>query len=507
MVFPLSFVVPNPRIVGRQIVRNSPSGRGLNPVSGGNSISGAEFVKMIAKEAFKNRNVLSLNANFHYNGGGSDGNNKDGDSGKGKGKGNNGNGGGNNNNNPKPRRGQGEGRPYYPHKTVKTGNLDYRSGIKSGTLRNAREVESSTEYSTCYILNGSFFSDLTVSSPFYDLMVKDIYQSYLAVVRKNTNVRTAKYFSETAFFDYIKAISSALQTYFEVESILAYNIEPANINQGMLELQYLLDPEVLGQHERLKNTLLGTPMPKDLVLFFCYMYSNFTFDPHPGGHIYRLGFRKTLVFDSPQKVSYGYYEVLKDDLFNVGEVTSILSKCFKKEMFFDEFPRATSSVIFDDNFRTFWANSSLSYFDKSSDNVKYTFSVPNSSTNTNYFEFCEDEVDGIFYACNSMYCRDINLFKPGLWLPLQGEGVYANEKPNQCCNLLCYCSNYGGFVSPEAYRTAINSGIIHTIFFDYSESRFYHFECFYPSSKKIQVHSVDNVASCLFESILKLLNV
>lgn len=367
----------------------------------------------------------------------------------------------------KSQNGSGQG-GYYGLKERGVIPLTYNSGIKSGIVINGFE-ESQHGYSTCYIQSGEFFPnrDRNYNSEFHSNLNDYLYIYYLTRIQAVVNYRVDQDFTSDRFFKYFTSISSALQLYYMVDSIIAYCNHSSTVpkNRGLLNLRSKLTSEILSKHTLLGHTLKEYPIPINLLHYIRYMYQNFTFGEGENSPIYRLGYRFTLHDNiSVASLSPDYYDIILKELSSDGNrVPSLLKKTFP-DMNINELPLSSGEAIFDRNFQTFWTNSNVSYLDSlESKEVKFTRHVSDKEQRYNYFIYDED-VDGIFYASQSCYNTSTNIMESGLWLPINDVSRLTRAKSVQRSSLLCFNSDPDRFEIPSNDSNATQSGIYHAIY-------------------------------------------
>lgn len=476
----LQFVNPNIPSLGKQLIS-----------SGSRYLSGKQFAKQFSKMG---RPIINPSIQITFagnnNDSGSDGNGSNGSKGK-------------SGNRPH----KSKTRAVYPMKEPKTTNIRFNSGIKSGTLVNDREEPSSSSYSTLFTLGGTFFESLD-SNSYYSNLLEDIYYRYLRKVQASVNVNAAKTFTKSKFSEYIYSLSNALQLYYMVESILAYSQNPSNKNEGMLFLRNKFDSNLMSQHERLRRFLITCPIPKKLMEFICYMYSNFSFSNYDNSVIFRLEFRDTL-HTTGLVLSELYYDVIISSIFDCNEVTSLLLKSIPSLGIID-LDFVSNEVIYDENFLTFWHNSDhtmQSYSNKNNDGyIVHSRVVENYDEEFPYYQFTDIDIDGIFYACSSYHNYKTKCDDPGLWRAYHDPKRIIRMERDERSNLLCYDRRLGRMTSPSSEGTLAQSGLNKCLYLNIEQESITKKTFILPNTKKIQVNNLLNLKGSLSEAVLLLLD-
>lgn len=389
---------------------------------------------------------------------------------------------------------------YFAPSDSKTALLSFSSNIKSGTLVNPFQVSDSKESCSLYTLGGSFFP--VTDTSFYNLIIGDIYHRYITKLQSEINYKIDSVITPKGFYGYFVCIVDALQLYYSVDSILAYTSVPTNSNNGMMHLRRSLSAEVLSKQEELKRLLLNVAIPPNLLVFINYMYQNFRFEDLKDSAIFRLEFRSIFHSTSNYKLSPDYYDVIIDEVRNRHTITSVLLKGFPSYRV-SELIASSSEPILDPNFKTFWYNSNSTYINKDSE-IVYNRIIETSDQSFYYGSLCNDDVDGIFYACSSPFNRKTGACEPGIWSPFKDpKSLTSCSRPEQKSSLLCYDSKLDLMIAPCSQRTACQSGLFHSHYYIIeSNTRFVSSLNVNPASQKVQVHNVDNIAAAVSESVL-----
>jgi len=466
--------------------------------SGASSVPPSEFVSSFAKVGFNPNANINFNLNIGGNGngrGGNNGNDNGGSSGSNGGKGNS--------------RGKSGSRPSasvkgdFRPKDFGVTKLTFSSGHNSGILTNAQE-NNNFDYSSCFIMCGEclphFRTGLAES-----LMARNAYFKYsnAACSKINTRVLNKNQMNEDSFFKYFQALSSGLQMYYMLKSIIAYTSNPSNRNPGLMSIRRSIDAELLSGLGHLEICLLENPIPSNLLDYIRYMYSNFTFSEASNSPIIRLGFRGTLVSSSRYEyLNRAYVETLVSEIRDCQTVSCIIAKTFDN-MVRGTLPPVSDVAIYDPGFLTFWTNSCVSYFDWKKMKVSFTRFVENDQQNFDYFTFNEgDNLDALFYASLSVKDLNTGTLEPGLWTPISNETYYKSTLPEQSSSLLHYVSSSDSFFVPQKSKICSQSGVFHSVYYyPESVSKFVGHESIPVACKKVQLTSIANTYNAVTHSI------
>jgi hypothetical protein len=350
-------------------------------------------------------------------------------------------------------------KPFVGPSNPKVSSVEFSTNIPSGTLVNQYQPSSKSDHCTLFLLSGSLFPELNEGSTIVkELLLGDIYNRYLTsalmVHQRNKNI-----FSEENFLKYLSSLIDALSMFYSIESVLAYTLDPNNRNTGMLHIRSTFDADILSQHEILKNELVTYPIPRKLLGFVNFMYQNFTFSDTPNSPIYKLELAHIFRGSSSSPNGDSTREII-DRLRDCNEIVAIIKRAYP-ELIINELPASSPQPIYSKEFRTFWYNSCNAYYNKDSDSIHYTRKVADSTDNAYYAHFCNDDIDGIFYACCSHYNKDNDNIEPGIWKPYVNPFINDDLDINLSGTIVAYDSELRGFRMPSDIRTASQSGAFH----------------------------------------------
>lgn len=393
--------------------------------------------------------------------------------------------------------------PFFMPSEIKTAPISFLTGIKSGTLINPFEVSNCKSNSSLFTLGGSFLPVSVEDSMFHKLMFGDIYFNIITKLQQDINFRINREMSAKDFYNYLASLSNALQLYYSVDSILAYTSVVRNNNVGMTYLRKGLTAEILSKQEELKRLLLNCAIPPNLLSFIAYMYQNFRFEDLNDSAIFKLEFRTTFHDTSSGCLSPEYYDVIIDELRSTPTITSILLKGIPSFRISNLIP-SSSEPIFDANFKTFWYNANSTFIDSKQSKLFYNRTADSSDHEIYYGTFCQEDVDGIFYACSSLYNNTKKTCEPGLWSPVTDYQMLSScRDEKQLSSMLCYDSYSDKMLSPCSQRTASQCGLYHTVYYSLKDTTGFVTNInVNPSSQKVQVHNINNTASAISQSVM-----
>jgi hypothetical protein len=324
--------------------------------------------------------------------------------------------------------------PLVPNNTTITWN----SGIRSGTNVNERQSDTDT-FSPLYMICGTFFPDSEFnddSSFFGEIVGQDIYREVISNIQRNVSYRSDRDFSREQFYEYLYLVTSLLQLYYMVDSILV-TCNHNSRNRGIFHLREQLSSDVILQHIRLKELLETVPIPSNLLNFIRYMYQSHSASLEKNAPILRLSYMNLFLDDeaNENKINPSIYKELINQV-NEQPFTRLMSliAIAMPEWIHQELPYSTYDYIYDPQFLTFWFNCGGT-FSNDGVGILHTKSVTNSHEQHEYYQFTP-EVDGGIYACSSVYTTETKHYETGIWVPY--SGFNENLKKGNCTSLLMY---------------------------------------------------------------------
>jgi len=318
--------------------------------------------------------------------------------------------------------------------------LKLTTGIKNTLIINPAQP-SQLGWSPLIMAHGDFFgADPNPSSKAtaYDKILKEIvyYDYFDAIVDKSNGadyVNTTQ-FSLTNFIKWINAITNALQLYYNVEHILAFNSTYTNENIGLTYVQNsYFNSTIRRKHKDLRDVLTRFAIPARIEAVINYMYQNFSMSLDPQAPIIRLNYNGVLhpyATTTPgNEIFFDLGSTLYDSMINelndpdVRMVNSMISQTTK---FGSDTGRTLSpvsrSAVTDLGFSTFWHNMPI---------VTFNGVYPNVATDTAevYYATFDQNLDGLIYAMSGIAnTSDPTIIKPGLYKPLNKYSTPTDKR-------------------------------------------------------------------------------
>jgi hypothetical protein len=413
-------------------------------------------------------------------------------------------------------KGKSKGMSYTASSTVSSYNVGSRYttpfGIKSNvpdvTIINPAESTSDNFYHL-FCLHGDLLTlseTYSIDTPYDQIVNEVIYWQYFQEVvnKSNGNDYIDEYmFNKTFFRKWLNAISNGLQLYYNVESIMAFNSTPTNENPALVYMQSSFNPGVRRKHRDLRDLLTRMSIPRNMEAFINYMYQNFSYCDDPQTPIIRLNWRGVLYPAAQIKTDPGLDDTLTEALFDkvmadlndteVRKIDSMIGITNKYSKDKGRFLLPTSAkAVKDENFLTWWYNSP-----SIGDGVR----VPSAANETTavYFGKGKFPLDGLMYACSSIYNSKTGVaaWQPGLYLPWSGWKTPVADK-----RLVGNLTTYDGTALVSTNKTSMAAAIASGRFnalkssdYTIATGTFDGGSFVNPSFQKIQTNSIANMRS------------
>lgn len=386
---------------------------------------------------------------------------------------------------------------------IKT-SITFSSGLESGLFVNAKE-HTTSEYSSLFIMGGHFMPNYNseMHSIAAEVVGGDIFWDYLTQAEKKINRVISPHFTKSDLDDYIYHVCKGLQVYYMVDSILTYDSEFQNKNTGMAYLRAKMNNKVIDGHLRLKKTLERQAIPPNLLNFIRYMMQNFAFGEAEHSAIYRLSYSDYLS-DSGSNGSAFLAGLAHDSVIEQinasQQANSYLVRAFP-EWEVVSMPASTTQVLVDPGFRTFWHNSAIGFMGSSLE-VEYSRTV-NTEDQKTYYGMAYDNVDGLIYACSSIYVDDATTprIETGLWQPWKPSNAITETKDRVG---LWHYADSRGIVPIDNRSLAVQSGI-HAVPI-YDTASWVIENVVHSDMQLAQVNTINNMRMATNESVRYLLN-
>lgn len=304
--------------------------------------------------------------------------------------------------------------------TAGVSEISFSSGIRAGITVNRRHIDE--WYSSMFLASGTLLldNDLRVlDNPIWGQLIDIMYPYYVNVISLKINkyVDTETRFTEDAFEAWFQSIVKALQIYYCIDDVLAYNRNNTldNINPGMENLFSHVNSNVQFEMDELRRLLQTIPIHPRLLEYIRWSCQTYRQTNAPHAALIKLNifniFSEPILASDPS-ISDNIAQIIRDCRSEITEnntITSFMLQAFKEWVV--TLPQSTNVAEFDLNFWTFWHNLDQAYV--SPEEVvgegpifKYTRDVDNDNAYMSFNIFQKDEeVDGLIYAACTSHVR------------------------------------------------------------------------------------------------------
>lgn len=214
----------------------------------------------------------------------------------------------------------------------------------------------------------------------------------------------------------------ALQVYYWYSSILAYEADPRNKNEGMIILRQGITSQVISDLQQLGRRLEDTPIPPRLLTWVKYMSANYYSGASQGSAIIKTCFNPD-AFNNPPTISFAASALTSLNSPANTTVFALLRRSipqWRVGKLYD----VTITPNFDRNFKTIFANLPSYSFANAVSN--FNPGVATASTTISYNSY-NNRLDGIAYAMCSVFNAATAQFEPGLTVPVSKGAVAGSD--------------------------------------------------------------------------------
>jgi len=208
------------------------------------------------------------------------------------------------------------------------------------------------------------------------------------------------------------AAISALQIYFYYASILSYESDPRNKNEGMINLRKGMSSQLISDLTILGKRLEDTPIPPRIVEWVRYMSMNYLSGNTQGAPIIKIGFDPTVMdtFTSPTPVAVATSLLNSSTNINVYTLLRRAIPQWRVGKLYDVPP----VPVYDKNFLTIWANLGSSRYSAGAFTMSPSVSASSQIVSYNSFN---NKLDGVAFAMGATYNTASLVWKPGITQP------------------------------------------------------------------------------------------
>jgi len=333
--------------------------------------------------------------------------------------------------------------PSYAHALVATTSIvEWDSPIHSGTVVDDYYNGDFT-WSPLFIAAGEFFppvnplaaSDDSDLSLFERVMRQDVFYDWQLAATNMINKWLADRFTLENFCQYVYTVCRALQVYYCIDSILAWEQDPQNSNRGMESLRQRVSVSMRDARAQLKKKIEREMMPPNVVALIRFMYQNFSASDIPNSSVLKLSYGELLFTDLATGKDYlrdtDLIKTIIDELNDMRfrETSNYVRRAFPSWEINVLLP-SSSSILHSNQFLNFWHNMCTVYQQPSTstgiaNHVEY--SAMKNNIDSEYYGVYSPDVDGTIYAMSSVVQKLLSydtdptdpepVFENGMWVP------------------------------------------------------------------------------------------
>lgn len=314
--------------------------------------------------------------------------------------------------------------------------MEFVTHVKSGLSFNESQERTDT-WSPLYIQSGQLYPPETVAIDTNNqnymtrVIWNDVYYEYLNLARLNINKLLDTQFTQTKWYNYTYWVCVAIQLYYMMDRVQAYMSDGTNRNIAVRHLHEEITPSGWNAFSNLKITLSRQYLHPNMLKFIAYMYQFFTPSDHSHGPVYCLGYMGSLHSGSGEFDKFRSGQMIENVIFELNksennEMASYLARSVPNWRL-RELPASVIKPMKDNNWLTFWTNTSVSYEDPVDVKLHYTKTVTAKDQNVPYYLHADD-VDGTFYACNTIMLDNGPGITPysGMWMPFNNFSLITS---------------------------------------------------------------------------------
>lgn len=386
------------------------------------------------------------------------------------------------------------GSRWYGINEFSTGDILYNSNIPSGITFDPNPGFEDG-HSQLYISQGSFFNHFKydwslpgsprvegseIANYYTDVLMQDIYYSYLHQIEKVRNRELGNRFTQEKFIKYIDSVINGLQIYYCLDSIFAYDRDANQFNSGMSYLRERISPDVVSEFANLRRCLEKQVIKPEIVSFIRFMYQNFKFYDGENTSIIRISYYDMLAdnvgvdhLKDPSMIR----KIINQINADFSGAFSYIAGGFPQYKLFGKLPTSTTKALVNADFNTWWHNHTVSY--PQPDETGTSISVINHSkyavdeNSDLYFGVFGNSLDGVIHAASSAWLAAKDDVQTGIWRPLLRKEEFKDESILNAGSLKFYKpeSTSAKFVSTcTDVSSALNAHLYNTVTYDFDTS-------------------------------------
>lgn len=207
------------------------------------------------------------------------------------------------------------------------------------------------------------------------------------------------------------SVIDALQCYYYYSSILAYESDARNKNDGMTNLRKGITSQIISDLAQLGRRLEDTPCPPRVVQWMRYMNMTFLSGDSQGAPLIKIAYDYQVQDQFPATTRVA--TALANLTSGTNAATFALMRRAIPQWRIGKLYDVPVIPVFDKNFLTIFANLPSSVYDTAGSATRYSRSVPNSDTVIQYNSY-NNRLDGIAFAMGGVYDTFLGGWVPGI---------------------------------------------------------------------------------------------
>jgi len=256
----------------------------------------------------------------------------------------------------------------------------------------------------------NYTSDNFSVSSFVQTVIYTVVQN---AVQRAVNFSVGTTITSSGLTNWMNALINALNAYFYVKSILAYNQNPMNRNDAMVSLRSGISSTDLNSMYELERILLGTPIPPNLVNFCWWLNGNYQDGQLPNSMICKIYPNCSIPTYSSASGDFAHninWSGLISGLNTYNYISVLMARAVPGWVK-GELPSYPDLPVWDANWLTIFANIPVYGLDSFNTSGIIGPSIASSTTSWNYNTFT-NELDGVAYALAAVYDSSNSAFLP-----------------------------------------------------------------------------------------------
>lgn len=298
--------------------------------------------------------------------------------------------------------------------------IDLVTGVRSGLIVNPGEPVNDEDYSDLYLMGGHLLKKDAVATSFKEYIETVVFPYVQTSVQFSLNYSYE--LTLTQFNDWFYALTKALELYYTLDSIIAFNDNKLNTNRGTRKMRTKITSGMRLRLNLLRDILGKQPIPPRVLHLVRYMYQHFKFSSLPGAPVYRLVpgnlYNELASYgDCDSYINRLSEETVKNVTTELISHSAVYNKIYQAlpewHVPNNCMPPSCNEAYYDSSFRTFWFNATTTYV--AGTTLKYC-RQDDDPGNFRYWLYTNN-YDGVFFAMSSFNKTGEEGTRPGIWVP------------------------------------------------------------------------------------------